>query len=164
MSGSVVIIIHNISKITVAHYTKLKAHQEDMYLQFDDNYHKGEYICTYDDGREILPDYVTHKFAKILAKSDLPKIRFCDLKHSAASLLINSGFNLKEVQEWLGHSNIATTVIILYGHTHQSSQYSINIRTVTSPRVTAHFYKSYILSFDIQILITAPVRTWRAPL
>lgn len=64
-----------------------------------DCYHKSEYICRYDDGREILPDYVTHKFNKILAKSDLPKIRFHDLRHSAASLLINAGFNLKEVQE-----------------------------------------------------------------
>ncbi|MCI7232675.1 MAG: site-specific integrase, partial [Oscillospiraceae bacterium] len=80
-----------------------------------------EYICRYDDGREILPDYVTHKFNKILAKSDLPKIRFHDLRHSAASLLINAGFNLKEVQEWLGHSDVATTGNI-YSHLQYSSK------------------------------------------
>lgn len=100
---------------------ELREHQKDMEEQFGDCYHKSEYICVYDDGREIPPDYVTHKFAKILAKSDLPKIRFHDLRHSAASLLINSGFNLKEVQEWLGHSNIATTGNI-YSHLQYASK------------------------------------------
>jgi len=41
-------------------------------------------------------------------------------------LLINSGFNLKEIQEWLGRSSIATTVNIPYGHTNQSSYISIS--------------------------------------
>jgi len=35
-------------------------------------------------------------------------------EHSSASLLINMGFSLKEVQEWLGHANIASTNI--YSH------------------------------------------------
>ena len=100
---------------------ELREHQKDMEKQFGDCYHKSEYICVYNDGREIPPDYVTHKFAKILATSDLPKIRFHDLRHSAASLLINSGFNLKEVQEWLGHSNIATTGNI-YSHLQYASK------------------------------------------
>ncbi len=100
----------------------LKAHQENMEKQFGDCYHRSEYICTYEDGREIPPDYVTHKFAKILAKSDLPKIRFHDLRHSAASLLINSGFNLKEIQEWLGHSDISTT-----GNIYSHLQYSAKV-------------------------------------
>lgn len=104
-----------------AYLLNLKARQEDMEQQFGNCYHKSEYICRRDDGYEILPDYVTHKFAKILAKSDLPKIRFHDLRHSAASLLINSGFNLKEVQEWLGHSNIATTGNI-YSHLQYASK------------------------------------------
>lgn len=99
----------------------LKAHQEYMKQQLGNCYHNSEYICRHDDGHEILPSYVTHKFADILNKSDLPKIRFHDLRHSAASLLINSGFNLKEVQEWLGHSNIATTGNI-YSHLQYASK------------------------------------------
>lgn len=100
---------------------ELKARQENMALLMGDCYHKSEYICCYDDGREIRPDYVTHKFNKILENSDLPKIRFHDLRHSAASLLINAGFNLKEVQEWLGHSDVATTGNI-YSHLQYSSK------------------------------------------
>lgn len=104
-----------------AYLLNLKAKQKDMEQKFGNCYHESEYICRRDDGHEILPDYVTHKFAKILAKSDLPKIRFHDLRHSAASLLINSGFNLKEIQEWLGHSNIATTGNI-YSHLQYASK------------------------------------------
>jgi len=100
---------------------ELMKYQKCMEKQFGDCYHKSEYICTYDDGRAIPPDYVTHKFNKILRNSNLPKIRFHDLRHSAASLLINSGFNLKEVQEWLGHSNIATTGNI-YSHLQYASK------------------------------------------
>lgn len=100
---------------------ELKERQENMRALLGNGYHESEYICTYDDGREIPPDYVIHKFAKILDKSDLPKIRFHDLRHSAASLLINSGFNLKEVQEWLGHADVGTTGNI-YSHLQYASK------------------------------------------
>ncbi|MBR4914443.1 MAG: tyrosine-type recombinase/integrase, partial [Clostridiales bacterium] len=43
------------------------------------------------------------------------KIRFHDLRHSCASLLVASGVPLKSVQEWLGHSDFNTTANI-YTH------------------------------------------------
>ena len=45
----------------------------------------------------------------------MPLIRFHELRHSAASNLLSMGFTLKDVQEWLGHSDIKTTANI-YGH------------------------------------------------
>ena len=42
-------------------------------------------------------------------------IRFHDLRHSCASLLLARGISLKEIQEWLGHSNFSTTANI-YAH------------------------------------------------
>jgi integrase len=68
-----------------------------------------DYICKRDNGETFTPDYLTGRFVKIIRKNKLPKIRFHDLRHSAASMLLANGFSLKEIQEWLGHSNIATT-------------------------------------------------------
>lgn len=100
----------------------LKSHQEEMERLMGNCYYKNDYVCRHEDGRPIRPDYITHKFRKILNKSDLPIIRFHDLRHSAASLLINGGFNLKEVQDWLGHSDISTT-----GNIYSHLQYSAKV-------------------------------------
>ena len=104
---------------------KLKERQEEMRVTFGNCYTDNDYICKFDDGRLFRPDYVSHKFKVTLQRSELPVIRFHDLRHSAASFLIKAGFNLKEIQEWMGHSDIATTVKLPYGHTYQSSHNSI---------------------------------------
>lgn len=93
---------------------KLYAHQKQMKALCGKDYNNNDYICKWDDGKLFDPNYVTRKFRKLLAEKDLPPIRFHDLRHSSASLLINNGFSLKEVQEWLGHADIASTNI--YSH------------------------------------------------
>jgi integrase len=64
---------------------------------------------------------VTQHFAYIIKKHNLPKIRFHDLRHSCANLLLQNGVSLKEIQEWLGHSNFSTTANI-YSHLEYSSK------------------------------------------
>ena len=46
----------------------------------------------------------------LLEKADLPDIRFHDLRHSAATLLLSMGVHPKVVQEILGHSEISMTL------------------------------------------------------
>ena len=60
-------------------------------------------------GRPILPEYVSHRFAKDCARAGVPKIRFHDLRHSAATTLLAAGVPLAVISEWLGHSGIAIT-------------------------------------------------------
>ena len=81
-------------------------------------YSEDEHICQWPDGSILLPDYISRRFAKILKKNKLPKIRFHDLRHTAGSLLVNSGHTIKQVQEFLGHENASTTLDI---YTHISS-------------------------------------------
>lgn len=82
---------------------------------FKSEYTKTDYVFCWPDGRPVSSDYVSHRFGKLLKKHGLPHIRFHELRHSCASLLINNGCGLKEVQEWMGHSDIGTTANI-YGH------------------------------------------------
>ena len=82
---------------------------------FGDDYIQNDYVFKWDNGKPYSPDYVTHKFKKILKKYNLPEIRFHDLRHSCASIMIEMGCNLKDVQTWLGHADIQTTGNV-YGH------------------------------------------------
>ena len=82
---------------------------------FGNAYNESNYVFKWDDGRAFTPDYVSKHFAKILKKNNLRHIRFHELRHSCASMLINSGYALKDVQEWLGHADIKMTANI-YGH------------------------------------------------
>jgi len=68
-----------------------------------------EYIYVNDIGELVKPGYITEHFPNMLKKNGMRKIRFHDLRHSCASLLYANGVSLKEIQEWLGHSDISTT-------------------------------------------------------
>ena len=93
----------------------LKAQQERDKKFFGKEYHDCDYVFRWPDGRPFSPDYVSDKFPRLLKANNMPKIRFHELRHSAASNLLSMGFSLKDVQEWLGHSDIKTTANI-YGH------------------------------------------------
>lgn len=82
---------------------------------FGRQYQENDYVFKWDDGRPYLPDYITARFSALLKKHGLPHIRLHELRHSCASLLINAGFTLKDVQEWMGHADIKMTANI-YGH------------------------------------------------
>ena len=68
-----------------------------------------DFVCTDQEGKLIRPNFVTEHFDWLLTKYGLKHIRFHDLRHSCASLLYANGVSLKEIQEWLGHSDIRTT-------------------------------------------------------
>ena len=72
-------------------------------------------MCLKPDGSLIKPDYVTRHFPLLLKNSGLRHIRFHDLRHSCASLLLARNIPMKAIQEWLGHSDFSTTANI-YAH------------------------------------------------
>lgn len=76
-----------------------------------------DYICVDSMGKLFRPEYVTDHFTLIMNKNkdSLRKIRFHDLRHSCASLLLAKGIPMKEIQDWLGHSTYSTTANI-YAH------------------------------------------------
>ncbi len=80
-----------------------------------------EYVCVNEIGDLIKPHYVTENFPKLLKASGLRHIRYHDLRHSCASLLLANGVPMKQIQEWLGHSDFSTTANI-YAHLDYSSK------------------------------------------
>lgn len=98
---------------------KLKAEQDKNKAYFSNYYNKEylDYVWVDEIGMIVNPNTLTNHFQKFLEQHGLPKIRFHELRHSCASLLLACGVNMKEIQEWLGHSAISTTVNNQYGHT-----------------------------------------------
>ncbi|MCI8488637.1 MAG: site-specific integrase [Clostridia bacterium] len=105
---------------------KLKEQQDKNKAYFKNGYNQQylDYVWVDDIGKLVNPNTVTCHFKSFLAQHGLPKIRFHELRHSCASLLIACGISMKEIQEWLGHSAISTTADI-YSHLNYSSKLNV---------------------------------------
>ena len=97
----------------------IKAEQKKNKKFFGKSYNKTDYVFTWPDGRPYSPVYVSQSFQKNLKKNDFPHIRFHDLRHSCASILYDKGWDLKDIQTWLGHADIQTTANV-YTHISKS--------------------------------------------
>ena len=80
-----------------------------------------EYVYVDQLGNLMKPGYLSDRFPKFLESNGLRRIRFHDLRQSCATLLYANGVALKDIQMWLGHSNISTTSNI-YTHLDFSSK------------------------------------------
>ena len=85
------------------------------------NYQYDGYVFVDEMGERMKANYLTTRFPKILKKKGLRRMRFHDLRHSCASLLLANGVPLKHIQEWLGHSDFSTTANI-YAHLDYSAK------------------------------------------
>ena len=88
------------------------------------NYDYDGYVFVDEMGERLKPDYLTKFFPTFIKRHGFPiHMRFHDLRHSCASLLLANGVPLKQIQEWLGHSDFSTTANI-YAHLDYSSKIS----------------------------------------
>lgn len=99
-------------------HAALKKHRVS---QLEDKLKAGEFwqehdyvFCTL-HGAHLNPNHVVEEFKKLLTRAGLPNIRFHDLRHSAATLLLSLGIHPKVVQELLGHTQISMTIDV-YSH------------------------------------------------
>ena len=99
----------------------LKEIQKQDKELFGSEYADNGYVCVWQDGRSLLPEYVSHRFKEIIQKNNMPDITFHGLRHTCATLLLSKGYDIKLIQEYLGHSSVVTTGNI-YAHVQFSSK------------------------------------------
>ena len=77
-------------------------------MAYDNSFN--DYVCTDEIGKLLSPNYLSRTFGKLLKQNGLRHIRYHDLRHTCASLLLKNGIPMKAIQEWLGHSTFEVTM------------------------------------------------------
>lgn len=106
---------YTLSDDMIEFFKWLKAREEVERAASGKDYIENDYIFKWLNGKLYDPDYISKHFKKLLKKNDLKRIRFHDLRHSCAALLLSEGRELYDVSEWLGHSDVNITAKF-YGH------------------------------------------------
>lgn len=108
---------------------KLKSEQEENKKLYKSNYSNkwDNFVFVTPLGEILKPGYLTQHFNILQEKHNLRHIRWHDLRHTSASLLLANGGSIKEIQEWLGHSSYSTTANI---YAHLESDRKINCANI----------------------------------
>lgn len=88
---------------------KYKGVQERLKTKNVKRWQENNLIFATGNGTPISSRNIERDYYRILASTDLPKIRFHDLRHTAASLMINHGVPIVIVSKILGHSKPSVT-------------------------------------------------------
>ena len=98
-----------------------RTHQKETRLKAGSTWVEQDIVFCTRHGGFIDQSYLRQLFESLLKESGLPHIRFHDLRHSAATILLTLGIHPKVVQELLGHSTVSMTMDI-YSHVLPSLQ------------------------------------------
>lgn len=107
-----------LSDTMCSYLAEVRAKQEENKLLFGSQYFASELdlVCVKPDGTPINPDFVTHHFQRKLKSNELKVIRFHDLRHAAVGILQDEDEDMKDISDFLGHSEIGTTANIYARH------------------------------------------------
>ena len=106
-------LVDEVKEALLKHKEQIKKNMEFYGSSYNMKYK--DYVCVNSEGKVFRPEYITDHFQIILKNNGLRHIRFHDLRHSVASLLLSRNVPMKAIQEWLGHSTYSTTANI-YAH------------------------------------------------
>lgn len=90
---------------------KIKEQTEEYRKLFGKCYDNrfSDYVFVRPDGYIITPSYVSSHFPLLLRDLNMKRIRFHDVRHTTATLLLKEGWSIKHIQHWLRHSDAQTT-------------------------------------------------------
>ena len=110
-SRRTIVASENIMKLLRITQTEINKNKEF----FDDAYSSYDLVVCRVDGSPITPNALTPRFNSLLHKKNLPILRFHDLRHTNATLMLKNNIPAKIASQRLGHSSIAIT-LDLYSH------------------------------------------------
>jgi integrase len=99
-----------LTKAAVAALRRHKVRQAEERLRLGEGWSASDLVFTNTAGHPIDGSDLLRSFHALLAGLGLPRIRFHDLRHTAATLLLGRGVHPKIVSEQLGHAQIAITL------------------------------------------------------
>lgn len=103
---------------------KIRIMEDKEFYKNSYNSNWEDYICVAQNGKIYQYSFLNFQLKKIIEKHDLPPINVHALRHSFASIMHQSGMNLKDLQMWLGHSSIKVTADT---YVHSDSTRNINV-------------------------------------
>ena len=112
-------LIPHIERMLLERKRQEEMFSEQLGSEFDREY--DGFVCRDNLGKLLEPNFVTGHFCYMVQHNNLKPLRFHDLRHSCASLLVASGVPMKAVQEWLGHCTFNVTANY-YSHLEYSSR------------------------------------------
>jgi integrase len=94
---------------------KQKVKQNLERLKFGGAYKEHNMVFAQETGEMVNPNAVNGLYGRFIKQAGLPHIRFHDLRHTHATILLQMGINPKVVAERLGHASVRTTLDV-YSH------------------------------------------------
>lgn len=105
----------------------LKEKQKEDAEIFGNCYNNNDYVVRYSNGDPVSIATLNYRFKKILARNGLRHIRLHDLRHTVATLMLEGGFSIKIVQNWMRHANPGT-LLNVYAHISPSTKSDLDSR------------------------------------
>ncbi len=95
--------------------SSLKSKQTEQAESLGIGWIESAYVFPDSDGMPLSPDTASHAFARTVKRLGLPQVRFHDLRHTHATIMLKQGVHPKIVSERLGHASVNITLDI-YSH------------------------------------------------
>jgi integrase len=108
----------SLDPLTVAYLRRHLAMLDAERQAFGDSYHDSGLLVCHPDGRAVHPDTITDRFNRLVDRAGVKRIRLHDVRHTYATVSLDSGIDPKIVADRIGHANMAYTLSI---YTHPST-------------------------------------------
>ena len=109
-----------LSEVVIRALQEEQALQERYKAKLGTGYQDDGFVCAWEDGRPVRPSYVTPRYKKVILQNGFRFVKLKDIRASVATVLHHSGMPLKNLQLFMGHSNVAVTGDV-YTHADEST-------------------------------------------